>query len=180
MTVEIIYFVHGTTTDNEANRATGHAPGKLSELGIQQAKDLGDKIEEEFDALYCSDLQRALKSANLAFGDQCNIRTDERLRECDYGEMTRNEFTWGLKNYKETPYPGGESYEEVEERISDFLDYLVENHEGEKVALLSHQAPQLALEVLTKNKTWEEAIETDWREAGEWQPGWKYKVENKK
>jgi broad specificity phosphatase PhoE len=51
MEAEIIYFVHGTTTDNENKRATGHAPGKLSELGVQHARELGEKVEQNFDAV---------------------------------------------------------------------------------------------------------------------------------
>lgn len=176
MALEITYFVHGTTTDNEENRATGHAPGKLSDLGVQQAKDLGDKVDQNFEVVYCSDLHRAVRSAELAFGDEYEIRADERLRECDYGELTQQKFDWNLTDYIDSEYPGGESYKDVEQRMKEFLEDLEDNHEGEKVALLAHQAPQLALEVLTKNKTWEEAIKTDWREIGEWQSGWKYEV----
>ena len=176
MALDIVYFVHGTTTDNEADRATGHAPGELSELGLQQAKELGDKVDEDFDAVYCSDLHRAVKSAELAFGDEYEVRTDKRLRECDYGELTQKKFNWDLEEYINTPYPGGESYRDVENRIRELLADLHENHEGEKVALLAHQAPQLALEVITEEKSWEEAIKTDWRRDGEWQPGWNYKV----
>lgn len=177
MALDIVYFVHGTTTDNEEDRATGHAPGELSELGLQQAKELGDKVDEDFDAVYCSDLHRAVKSAELAFGDKYEVRTDERLRECDYGELTQKKFNWDLEDYIDTPYPGGESYRQVEERMRNLLADLQENHEGKKVALLAHQAPQLALEVITEEKNWEQAIETDWRRNGAWQPGWKYRVE---
>ena len=178
MSIEITYFVHGTTTDNEQERATGHAPGELSELGIQQAKELGEKVDKEFDAVYCSDLRRAVESAELAFGDEYDIIEDERLRECDYGEMTQDKFNWDLTNYIDNPYPDGESYKDVEQRIRNFLESIKEKHENGKIAVVAHQAPQLAIEVITEGKTWEEAIETDWREVGEWQPGWKYEVEN--
>lgn len=77
MTVSLTYFVHGTTTDNENNRATGHAPGELSELGIQQAEELGEKVDEEFYAVYCSDLRRAVESAELAFEGKYEIVEDE-------------------------------------------------------------------------------------------------------
>ena len=36
MAVKIIYFVHGTTTDNLEHKATGWNPGELSEKGIEQ------------------------------------------------------------------------------------------------------------------------------------------------
>ena len=174
MAVKITYFVHGTTTDNEENRATGQAPGTLSDLGVRQASELGDKVDEEFDVVYCSDLRRAVRSAKLAFGDEYDITSDERLRECDYGEMTQEKAEWDLRDFIEEPYPDGESYLQVQNRINDFLEYLKEEHDGEKIALVAHQAPQLAIEVITKEKSWEEVIEDDWRETGEWQPGWKY------
>ena len=56
--LKITYFVHGTTTDNEQDLATGWAPGELSELGIQQAKNLGKEIKDrKFDVVFCSDLK---------------------------------------------------------------------------------------------------------------------------
>lgn len=174
MTVEITYFVHATTTDNENDRATGQAPGELSDLGVKQAKELGEKVDEAFDAVYCSDLHRAVRSAEIAFGDRYEIRTDERLRECDYGELTQEKKDWEISEYIDEPYTEGESYHGVEDRIRDFLEYLDEEHDGRKVALVAHQAPQLAMEVITEGKTWAEAIEQDWREGGEWQPGWRY------
>ena len=32
------------------------------------------------------------------------------------------------------------------------------------------------IQVLTENKTWEEAIEKDWRKTKDWQPGWNYEI----
>ncbi len=43
MTVEIIYETHSITTDNEAGIATGWLPGRLSEQGLQQARELGER-----------------------------------------------------------------------------------------------------------------------------------------
>lgn len=36
------------------------------------------------------------------------------------------------------------------------------------MAIVAHKAPQLALEVITKNITWEEAIDKDWRKSKAW------------
>lgn len=43
---------------------------------------------------------------------------------------------------------------------------------------LEHKAPQLALDVLTKNISWEEAINNDWRKSKAWQPGWIYEIKS--
>jgi|GEM_PF-4557231 len=44
--LRITYFVHGTTTDNEAEIATGWNQGKLSEVGIKQSKELAKTISD--------------------------------------------------------------------------------------------------------------------------------------
>ena len=41
---------------------------------------------------------------------------------------------------------------------------------------MAHKAPQFAFQVLTQGKTWEQAIEEDWRKTKSWQPGWEYIV----
>jgi len=59
-------------------------------------------------------------------------------------------------------------------RIKDFLDDLLERYAGKNVAIVTHKASQL--DVLLKGKTWEEAIEEDWRLKKEWRPGWEYRL----
>ena len=58
----------------------------------------------------------------------------------------------------------------------DFIKDLKANYEGQIIGIVSHRAPQLALEVITKKITWEEAIKNDWRKSKEWKPGWIYIV----
>ena len=72
------------------------------------------------------------------------------------------------------PFKGGESLEDVEKRIRDFLKWINENYSGKTVGIMAHRAPQLAIEVITKGITWEEANLNDWRKSGDWQPGWEY------
>lgn len=87
MSIKITYFVHGTTTDNEKEISSGWYDVDLSDLGIQQSIELWDKIKDDkFDAVFCSDLKRAVHSAELTFKDRVEIIKDERLRECNYGD----------------------------------------------------------------------------------------------
>lgn len=51
---------------------------------------------------------------------------------------------------------------------------LSENYDNRKVAIVAHRAPQLAIEVITQDKSWEQAIREDWRNTKNWQPGWDY------
>ena len=181
MKVKITYFVHGTTLDNERNLATGWVPGELSALGKKQAEELGKLVGSmQFDAVFCSDLQRAIDSANLAFGSKYAVVSDRRLREIHYGDFTQKPTDMcekDLVKYLERPFPRGESYRDVERRMSDFLKFLQKSYPGKHIAVMAHRGPQLALDVLLKGKSWKQAMEEDWRHTKSWQAGWEYVLE---
>lgn len=180
MPVKITYFVHGTTTDNENHISSGWKDVELSDLGIRQSEELTSLIEgKDFDIVFTSDLKRAVESAKITWGDKYQIIPDARLRECNYGEYNgkSSDVVEPLQEQSiETPMPGGESYEMVKERIKSFLEDLQRDYEGKHVAIVAHKAPQLALDVLLKGMTWEEAFATDWRKKKAWQPGWEYSL----
>ena len=179
MAVKITFFVHGTTKDNEKDISTGQAHGELSELGVKQSKELPSQIgDKKFDVVFCSDLKRAVDSAEISFKDRFEIIQDKQLRECNYGDLNQaSEEEVVYSEHIEEPFPNGESLKDVEQRINDFLNYLEENYNNKHIAIVAHKAPQLAIEVITKNKTWEQAINEDWRKVGKWQPGWEYDIE---
>ena len=181
MSVQITYFVHGTTTDNEQDLATGWLPGELSKIGREQAKQQGELVaDQHFDVVFCSDLQRAIDSAELGFGDKYEIIHDERLRECNYGKFNGKPakiFKDNMEDFIDVGFPEGESYKDVEKRIASFVEYLRTNYQGKHIAIVAHQGPQLALDVLLKGKTWSQAIQEDWRKTKAWQPGWEYAIQ---
>lgn len=179
MEIRIVYFVHGTTTDNAAKLCSGWKEAMLNELGREQAENLGRISRErndKFDIIFTSDLKRAIDSGNIAFPNVKKI-TDRRLRECNYGTLDGEHKSLVVyEEHIETPFPNGESLEDVEKRVKDFIDYLKENYSGKTIGIVAHRAPQLAFEVITKGITWEEANAKDWRKTGSWQPGWEYKI----
>ena len=178
MSVEITYFVHGTTFDNEQNISSGWKDVDISPNGVEQSIALKDQIKDnKFDIVFCSDLKRAVYSANLTFKGITPIVSDNRLRECNYGDFN-GKLSEIVEPMQEThiteKFPNGESYEDVKTRIADFLDFLKKNYDGKSVAIVAHKAPQLALDVLLKGKTWDQAFAEDWRKTHSWQPGWDY------
>jgi broad specificity phosphatase PhoE len=181
MAIKITYFVHGTTTDNEANISSGWKDVDLSELGVEQAIGLKDLTKDKhFDVVFCSDLIRAVHTSELAWKGQYEVIQDKRLRECNYGDLDgkpSEEVEPVQEKSITTPMPNGESYEDVKNRLNDFLEFLKKNYEGKHVAIVGHKAPQLALDVLLNKKTWEQAFAEDWRKTKAWQPGWEYVVE---
>lgn len=180
MAVKITYFVHGTTTDNEEDKSSGWNDVKLSELGIQQTKDLAKlTADKSFDAVFTSDLCRAMDSAKLSWGDKYPTFADKRLRECNYGDLNGkdSEIVEPLQEKSiTTPMPNGESYEDVKARIADFLDTIKNDYDGKHIAIVAHKAPQLALDVILNGMAWEEAFANDWRKQKAWQPGWEYEA----
>ncbi|MBI2675127.1 MAG: histidine phosphatase family protein [Candidatus Aenigmarchaeota archaeon] len=181
--VKITYFVHGSTSDNEKGIASGWNNPGLSELGKLQSLELKKIIRNRgFDAVFCSDLKRAAETAEIVFGGRAETIQDERLRECNYGESAgckSKSIDAISEKHIEERFPGGECYKDVEKRIRSFLDYLLTNYSEKSIAMVGHRAPQLALEVILKNKTWEQAIQEDWRLKGQkgWRPGWMYWLE---
>ena len=177
MAVKVVYFVHGTTYDNASERCSGWKQVELNELGKEQAKNLGEvRKDTKFDVLFTSDLVRAIDSANIAFPGY-DKKVDERLRECNYGDYDgESKKLVVYEDHITNPFPNGESLKDVEERINDFIKYLKKEYDGKTVGIVAHIAPQLAFEVLTKNLTWEEALENDWRKHKAWRPGWDYTI----
>lgn len=175
--ITIIFEAHGTTFDNEAHLASGHNDIPLSPLGEQQSKEKGERYENEhFDAIFCSDLQRAYKSAEIAFGDKFPIIKDARLRECDYGDLTQHpsEEVEGQKLSRlHDPFPNGESYEQTTIRMKSFLEDLIKNFDNKKIMIVGHRATQYGLDHLINGIPMEQLVTTKFK----WQPGWKYEFD---
>jgi alpha-ribazole phosphatase/probable phosphoglycerate mutase len=180
MSISLTYFVHGTTTDNEKEVSSGWYDVDLSDLGVKQSVDLIEQIQgKKFDVVFCSDLVRAVHSAELTFKQTAPIIQDVRLRECNYGIFNAQPSSVVEPMQEQCiteRFPEGESYEDVKKRIEDFLNFLRENYEGKNIAVVAHKAPQLALDVIVKGKTWKEAFTEDWRKTKAWKPGWEYSL----
>ncbi|HSW99113.1 MAG TPA: histidine phosphatase family protein [Candidatus Saccharimonadales bacterium] len=172
--VTIIFESHATTYDNEKKIASGHYDVELSKTGQAQAKALGARrAGEHFDAVFCSDLQRSYKTAELAFGDKFPVMKDARLRECDYGEYEHRpsaEIEAERSSRIHEPFPGGESYEERTALLKEFIDDLAKNYDGKRVLVIGHRATQYGLERWVNKRDLGDIVSEPWQ----WQPGWEY------
>ena len=174
----IIFETHSTSLDNEAGIASGHNDVDLSETGLRQAKGLGERyVAERFAAVICSDLMRSYQTAEIAFGSgsMLIILRDPRMRECDYGTLSG--FPVEIVDRERSgrihqPFPGGESYNQVVERVRDLLSDVVARYRGQRVLLIGHRATWYSLEHLLAGAPLLEAIERPWT----WQPGWTYQL----
>ncbi|MDA2937989.1 histidine phosphatase family protein [Acidobacteria bacterium AH-259-A15] len=175
--VTIVFETHATSVDNESRIASGQLDPPLSELGKQQARHLGERHREiDFGAIFCSDLQRSYRTAEIAFGEKFPIIRDRRLREGDYGNFAgrpRREIESVKLNFVYQPFPNGESWEQASARIRSFLKDLLANYSGKRVMIIGHRATQYGLEHWIEKTPLKDVVATRWR----WQPGWEYRLD---
>lgn len=141
-----LYIVrHGETVDNLRGVVQGHLPGKLTETGIIQAKKLGERLKEvDFDCIYSSDLHRAIQTTNeiKVFHKNVRVKYSQKLREINMGEnqgKTREELRYkpDFSGVYVAPQ-GGESTEQLYDRVMVFLHEILSDNHLQKVLLVSH------------------------------------------
>jgi broad specificity phosphatase PhoE len=168
-----LYFeTHSTSLDNEAGLASGWFDVDLSPRGEDQARELGRRYADvPLGHVYASDLKRARRTAEIAFAGRVPTAQDARLRECDYGDLTRKP-TAAIEAQRldriRTPFPNGESYESCVARVAWFLVDRVSG--GAPILIVGHRATWYALEHLLRGRPLAEVIAAQWG----WQPGWEY------
>ncbi|MEI6729197.1 MAG: histidine phosphatase family protein [bacterium] len=132
---------HGQTEYNAKGWLQGHNDSPLTEMGQQQAKELGLKIQGlKFDKIYSSDLGRALATAYLAINEgdvEGIINLDKRLRELDFGQLSGKPvdsiMVEGMHytENKDFVYPDGESFNQLIQRLDGFWTELnQQSHKG--------------------------------------------------
>ena len=176
MTLSVVFETHSPTVDNERGVATGWLPGELSEHGRSQAAEHGRRRRaDRLAAVFCSDLARAVQTAQIAFADtSLPVLLDWRLRECDYGQrsgMPVAELQAGRRDHLDVPYPGGESWRQAVERVGWFLRDLQRWH-GQRVLVIGHVATRWGLDHWLNGTPLEDLAEADFA----WQEGWEYRL----
>ena len=172
----LIFETHATSLDNEAGLASGHYDVDLSPTGENQAAALGARYAAGRPArVVTSDLRRAWRTAALAFGDRVPVERDPRLRECDYGRLTRapaRQIDELRLAAIDSPFPGGESYVQATARVAACLDHLRRTWPAGWVLIIAHRATWYALDHLLNGTPLPEAVARPFS----WQPGWPYEL----
>ncbi|MGM5488848.1 MAG: histidine phosphatase family protein [Nanobdellota archaeon] len=159
-----LYLVrHGQTHSNLMGILQGQLDTELTELGIQQAKNIAKRLKDHsFTKVFSSDLKRANRTAQ-EIARHVEIIYDERLRECHYGDFAGQygkEVDWeSLPGafVEQTP-PNGESLQDLVKRVKHFLDEL----EGEgNVLIVSHGGTIRALLHVLLSRDMEELVVTE-------------------
>lgn len=148
---EVYLIRHGETDWNVEGRYTGHSDIPLNARGLEQAHELAKSLQPvRFEAIYSSDLARALKTAQLiSMETGAPLTIDTRLREIDQGdwegmhfEEIRDRFAQKLRQRRKRPLdiaaPGGETVRQVRQRVLAALGDILRQHPQGRIAIVSH------------------------------------------
>lgn len=121
-------------------------PQGYETIHVQLAEQLKN---EEFDVLYASPLQRCTLLANTIAGGRPVI-FDERLKELNFGDWENQlwkdleilpEAAVFFNDYVHVPPPGGESFQQMTDRIAQFMAELKTKHPRHNVLIVAHGGP---------------------------------------
>ena len=136
----MIYLVrHGQTDWNVIGKNQGHTDIELNETGIEQAKQLAEKLKEiKFDYVFSSPLKRAAETAKIIYNG--DIIYDVRLMERCNGELegltnTKNMIDFSDPN--DTRY-GVEPLTVFRNRITEFWNDITDNYSEKNVLVVTH------------------------------------------
>lgn len=136
-----LYLIrHGETDWNQQGRLLGFTDIPLNENGREIAALSAEGMRKRglcFDAVYSSPLSRAIETAKILVGEQ-EILSDDKLKELNFGDL---EGTF-CRNVADCPMPppNGESLEELQTRMMNFLDELIQRGypENSRVLVVTH------------------------------------------
>ncbi|PFS68299.1 histidine phosphatase family protein [Bacillus cereus] len=144
---------HGETEWNVAKRMQGRKNSALTENGMLQAKQLGDRMKDlSIDAIYSSPSERTLHTAELIKGERdIPIIEDEHFYEINMGEWEgqtvddiERQYPDEIQLFWYEPHlfqsTSGENFESVYKRVIEGIQLLLEKHKGESILIVSHAA----------------------------------------
>ncbi|HPS79692.1 MAG TPA: histidine phosphatase family protein [Thermoanaerobaculaceae bacterium] len=128
-TKELWLVRHGETVRSRDHLLAGWADIPLTPRGEEEARALAPTLTgRRFATVTGSDLQRAMTTARLAWGE---VPTDPRLREVSFGDLEGQPWETlpevhreGLYRFADFAFPGGESHEELQARVLELVEGL--------------------------------------------------------
>lgn len=158
MATNFFLIRHGLTFWNHEHRYQGHTDIELNNEGIRQAQTLKKRFAmEKFDAIYSSDLKRALKTAEIINEiHQLPIQISSELREINFGVWEAHTYRELERDYPELlkiwltkpellHIPQGESFAMVRDRAVKLIRNIVLQYSNSTVAVITHGGTIAAL-----------------------------------
>jgi broad specificity phosphatase PhoE len=145
-----LIFIRHAETDM-AGTFCGHSNPPVNERGLQQIAGLQKVVADEaIDAIYTSDLKRAVVTASaLTASPMAGPIESSNLREINFGDWEG--LTWSqieekypyyskkwMDGYPNMPAPNGESFEIFQSRVLDEIKHLLTVVRRNWVAVVTH------------------------------------------
>ncbi len=142
----ILLTRHGETDWNAERRVQGHTDRPLNGAGVAQAQTLASELSgEHLDAVYASDLVRALDTARaVAEPRGLSVIPVPELRERNFGTWEGLLDTEILERFPQAetgPWGDDETQEQLAERVLAALFRIADDHPGGQVLVVSHGGP---------------------------------------
>ena len=151
----IIFLRHAQAENNAKRILAGRTEGiHLTKTGIEQAERIAKYLKPlDISAIYSSPIERASHTAEIvAKNNSLDHNLDDRLTEIEMGKFTRMNYDdmfakYGnifLKFYENDPVIAEhevETFPQVQSRILDMVNHIVEKHKNENVILVTHMDP---------------------------------------
>ena len=157
--MEIYVVRHGRVPSNDLKIIGGRGNEELTEVGIEQAKCVRDKLKDvDFSVIFSSNVRRAVQSAEIINSHGLDINLDERLAEREPGSVlgkSRNAIDkaiWNSLVFERTS-EGAETLKAGLIRTKSFLDEIYTKYEGEKVLIVTHNFICKCIWMLVNNIT---------------------------
>lgn len=150
----LVLLVRHGLTPTTGLKLPGRAPGlHLSDEGRRQAEAAAQRIAalRHVTAVYASPVERARETGGpIARARHLALRIERDLAELDNGEWTgitleraRKRPEWEIVQHHPSGFrfPGGESFMEMQTRMTDAVGRLAERHRGGTIVVVSHADP---------------------------------------
>ena len=143
--MKFIFVRHGETEYNKLHRRMGQRIDEsLNEAGLNQARELANQLEDNFDVIFSSPLKRAKETAEI-IAERFNKKLifSDYLKEHDIGSLSGKAREKGERmgigdpEYDYRPY-GGESVEDVKARLEKFIKEVKESYPDKTVLVVTH------------------------------------------
>ncbi|KMK75242.1 histidine phosphatase family protein [Alkalihalobacillus pseudalcaliphilus] len=157
---------HGETEWNTQNKMQGWGDSALTEKGINEAKALAQRLNDvEFDLIYTSPSGRTLETAHiLNTFHELPIMKNEHLKEINVGSWEGKTFAWIEEHYpvefnaffhKPLQFEsiGGESFQQLKERVHTFMEDLKLKHQQGNILIVTHAVVIKMLLIYFKERT---------------------------
>ncbi|MFD1165908.1 histidine phosphatase family protein [Sphingobacterium daejeonense] len=150
--ITICLLRHGETAYNaDGNKYCGRTDIPLTEKGISQAERMNTLLQDfTFDQIFCSPLQRAKATAEIASGTPEKVQVDERLIEVDFGqwegkrsddfiaEDPNSWYNWLSDPERFEAGRTGENAKQVIARLDSFYNELLDKYDDQTILVVGH------------------------------------------